>query len=153
LAEPKCWEFISWLRKIQELVSFELLQIKWYRLHFKFSEPLISIPSRCNRVDRLVTKHLSTQGRPNSRQGLGCFWCPNKTLTLPLGAFDILTIVENGLEMRKLWPSKQKVSRTQKKQITEHYKGWFSHIQIFLCMLVCYIRVQKWFIELKVTLL
>jgi hypothetical protein len=33
------------------------------------------------RVDGLVTKHLSSQGRPDPREGLCCFWCPNKTRT------------------------------------------------------------------------
>ncbi len=30
-------------------------------------------------VNRLVIEHLSTQGRPDPRKGLRCFWCPNKT--------------------------------------------------------------------------
>jgi len=31
------------------------------------------------RVNRPVTKHLSTQGRLDPRGGLHCFCCPNKT--------------------------------------------------------------------------
>ncbi len=31
-----------------------------------------------SRADELVIKHLSSQGRPNARGGLCCFWCPNQ---------------------------------------------------------------------------
>jgi hypothetical protein len=34
-------------------------------------------PSK-TRVDQLMIKHLSTQGRLDQRGGLHCFWCPNK---------------------------------------------------------------------------
>ncbi len=56
------------------------------------------------RVDWLVIEHLSAQVRLDPRGELCCFWCPNKTWTPPLGASDTITIVKNGLEMRKLWP-------------------------------------------------
>jgi len=64
------------------------------------------------RVDRSVIEHLSTQGKLDPRGGLCCFWCPNKTLTPPIGAFgalkihlkvfDALKIVKNRLQLRKL---------------------------------------------------
>jgi hypothetical protein len=69
-------------------------------------------------LDLPVTKHLSAQDWPDPRGGFCCFWCLNKTWTpSPLGAFDTLTIVKNGLEMRKFWPLKVKRSRTK---ITYH---------------------------------
>jgi len=49
-----------------------------------------------------VTEHLSIKGMPYPREGHRCFWCPNKTSTPPLGAFDALRTIENGLKMRKL---------------------------------------------------
>jgi hypothetical protein len=56
------------------------------------------------RVNWPVTKHLNGSGQAGSkgRAGLRCFCCPNKTWTPPLAASDTLTIVQNGLEMRKL---------------------------------------------------
>jgi hypothetical protein len=51
-----------------------------------------------------VIEHFSIQGRLNPRGTLCCFWCRNKTLNLSLCASHILTIIENGLEMRKLSP-------------------------------------------------
>jgi hypothetical protein len=64
------------------------------------------------RVDWPVTKQ---QGRLDPRGGLRCFWCPNKTGTSPVGASDTLTIVENGLEMRKLRPSRVNRVKNSKK--------------------------------------
>jgi hypothetical protein len=51
------------------------------------------------RVNRLVTEYLSTQGKPDQKGGLHCFWCSNQNWTPPLGASETLTIVKNGLEM------------------------------------------------------
>jgi hypothetical protein len=59
-----------------------------------------------------VTKQ---QGRLDPRGGVSCFWCPNKTGTSLVVAFDTLTIVENGLEMRKFWPSRVKGVKNSKK--------------------------------------
>jgi hypothetical protein len=72
-----------------------------------------------DRVDWLVTDHLSSQGRPDPRGGLFYFLFPNKTWTPPLGTSETLTIVWNRLEMRKLWAFKVKRSRTKK---TNHPK-------------------------------
>jgi hypothetical protein len=81
---------------------------------------------------------LSAQGRLDPRGKLCCLWCPKKTWTPPLGASETLTIVENRLETRKLWPLKVKGTKNSKKQIIEHYKGWFLNTQKNLCMLFCY---------------
>jgi len=54
------------------------------------------------RVNWPVTKHLNTQGRPDPRGELRCFWCPNKTWTLPIGTFGALKIVKNEIKMTKL---------------------------------------------------
>jgi len=94
--------------------------------------PLSPIGSSWNlwtihRVDELVIEHLITQGKLDPREGLHCFWCPNKTWIPLLGASDTQTIIGKGLEMRKLQPPKVKGGlRTQKKQTTEHYKDQFS---------------------------
>jgi hypothetical protein len=37
-----------------------------------------------NREERPVSEHLSTQGRPDTRGGLHCFWCPQKIEPLVL---------------------------------------------------------------------
>jgi hypothetical protein len=86
-----------------------------------------------------VIKHLSAQGRPDSRGGLHYFWCPNKTGTLPLGASDTLTIVKKELEMKKLQPLK--VQRVKKTQTIKHYKGWFQTPKTFLICCSVAIRV------------
>jgi hypothetical protein len=85
-----------------------------------------------------VTKHLSAQGRLDPSGGLCCFWFPNKTGTPPLWSSDILTIVKNELEMRKLQPLKIKGVKNSKKQTTKHYKGWFLNSQKLFCMLLYY---------------
>jgi len=51
-----------------------------------------------------VTEHLSAQGRPDTRGGLCCFWCPNNTRTPPIDASGVLKIIKNRIELRKLWP-------------------------------------------------
>ncbi len=87
-------------------------KIKYPPQHWNFLRCANStIPSR---VDLLVSEHWSAQARPDSRGGLPCFWCRNKTWTPYLGASNTLRIVENGLEMRKLWPPIVKGSKTQK---------------------------------------
>jgi len=53
-------------------------------------------------VNRLVTNHISDQGRPDPRGGLCCFWCPNKNWTLSIDASDALKIIKNEIELRKL---------------------------------------------------
>jgi hypothetical protein len=58
------------------------------------------------RVNQLVTEHLSVQGRPDPREGSAVSGVKKKNWTSPHGASDTLTIVENGLEIKKLWPPK-----------------------------------------------
>jgi hypothetical protein len=101
-----------------------------------------------------VTKHLNAQGRSDPRGGLSCFWCPNKTWTSPLEASHTLTVVESGLEMRKLGPLKIKRSRTHKKNkplnITK-VNSWTPKNFLLCCYVV--IRVQRWFLEFQMALL
>ncbi len=57
------------------------------------------------------------------------------------------------IKNEKVMPLKIKGSRSQKKQTTEHYKGWFSNIaKKKLCWSVA-IRVQRWVLEFQVALL
>ncbi len=89
-----------------------------------------SLPTR---VDWPVIEHLSVQGRPDPREELCCFWCPNRTWTPLLGASDTLIIVKNGLEMTKLWPPQSKGAQELKKPnlwtlqspVPEHSKNPF----------------------------
>jgi hypothetical protein len=90
----------------------------------------------CFRVDRPVTKQ---QGRLDPRGGLGCFWCPNKTGASLVDASNTLAIVENRLEMRKIWPSRiVKGVKNSRKQTIKHYKDWFPNVQKISCMFLCY---------------
>jgi hypothetical protein len=61
----------------------------------------------------------------------------------PLGASDILIIVENGLEIRKLWPLKIKRVKNSKKKTTEHYKSRFLNTQKIPCILFCCYESSK----------
>jgi hypothetical protein len=54
------------------------------------------------KVEQPMSNHLSAQGRLDPRGGLHCFWCPNKTWTLAIGASDALKIVKNELKFRKV---------------------------------------------------
>jgi hypothetical protein len=60
------------------------------------------------KVDWLVIEHLSAQGRSDSRGGLHCLWCPNKTWTLPLGTSDTLTIFKNEFKKKKVMAPQNK---------------------------------------------
>jgi hypothetical protein len=45
-------------------------------------------------------------------------------------------LVENGLEMRKLWPPKNKGGQEfKKKKVVEHYKGWFLNPYVVILLL------------------
>jgi hypothetical protein len=57
------------------------------------------------RVDRLVTEHLSAQGRPDPR-GVSVVSGVQTKLEHFTLTFDRLTIIKNGLKMRKLQPPK-----------------------------------------------
>jgi hypothetical protein len=106
-----------------------------------------------SRVDRPVIEHLSALGRSDPRGGLRCFLCSHKTWTPLLGASDTVTIVENGLEMWKLWPPKVKRVKISKIQIIKHCKASSQTFKnFFVCCFVA-IRVQRWFVEIWVTLL
>jgi hypothetical protein len=60
-----------------------------------------------------VIKHLSAQGRLDEGEGSIVSGVQTKLEPL-LSASDTLTIIQNGLEMRKLQPPKYKGSKTQK---------------------------------------
>ncbi len=53
-------------------------------------------------VNRLVTKHLSAQGRLNPRGGLHCFWYPNKASAPPIDAFGTLKPVKKWNRIEKV---------------------------------------------------
>jgi hypothetical protein len=86
----------------------------------KTYEHQFSVFSMCLvfRVDWPVIEHLKAQGRLDSSGGLCCFRCPNKTWTSSLGASNTLTIVENELKMKNLWP--QKIKRVKNSNKTNY---------------------------------
>jgi len=106
------------------LFGIELDYLVWSKNTTMFFHFLI-IEFDDSRVDQPVTKYLSAQGRLDSRRGLLCFWCPNKTWTPSPGTYNTLTIIINRLEMRKLQPRKIKGIKNSKKQTTKRYKGQF----------------------------
>ncbi len=97
-----------------------------------------------------MTKHLSAQGRLDPRGGLCCFWCPNKTWTPPpLGASGTLTIVENGLEMRKLRSPKVKGVKNSKNKPPNATKASFlTPKQFSVCCSVA-IRLPRWLVDFR----
>jgi hypothetical protein len=77
------------------------------------------------RLDWLVIEHLSAQAGWIQGESSFVSDVQTKLEPPPLGAYDIITIVKNGLEMRKLWPPQIKGGQELKKKqfITEQYKG------------------------------
>jgi len=77
-----------------------------------------------------VIEHLSSQGRPDRREGLCCFWCPNKTWIF-LDVSNTLKIVKNEMKLRKVLPlkvegvknSKKKHHQTLQRLVPEHTKN------------------------------
>jgi len=67
-----------------------------------------------SRVNRPVTKHLSTQGRPDPKGGLHSSLCSNKTSTPPIGPPDALKIIKKWIRFEKVMAPKVEGSRTQK---------------------------------------
>jgi hypothetical protein len=62
-------------------------------------------PFQRSRVDLHMTKHLSAQDRRDPRgEGFIVFGVQKKLEPLLLAHTDTLTIVKNGLNMRKFWP-------------------------------------------------
>jgi hypothetical protein len=98
-----------------------------------------------------MSDHLSTQGRPDPREGLD----PNKTWTFSIGTPCIWCIKnrQKWIRIEKVKPPKLKTSRTQKKQTTKHYKAHSKSLKKFLVCCSIVIRVLRWFVELKVVLL
>jgi hypothetical protein len=91
------------------------------------------------RTDRLLTEHLSTQGKPDPRGGLHS----NVQNNLTPFSFDTLTIVENGLEMRKLWPPKVKGVKNSKNKPPNIRKVSSRTPKKFLVCCSIAIRVQR----------
>jgi len=108
-----------------------------YLHHVERERILFCSSFRWGKVDRSVTEHLSAQLRSDPRGGLCCFWCPNKTWTPPHGASDTLTIIKNGLEIRKLLSPKVKRVKNSKRKASEHYNDQFPNTKKIPCMLLC----------------
>jgi hypothetical protein len=94
-----------------------------------------------------MSDHLNAQSKSDPRGGLCCFSCPNKTWTHPIGTYDTLKLVKNGLELKKLQPPKVKGVKNSKKQTTNHYKVKCWSPKTFLVCCCVAIRVQRWFVE------
>jgi hypothetical protein len=134
------WKFLLYPQKLENIFLFltkiYIQQIVWR-----------------NREDQSVIKHLNAQGKPDPRGGLHCFWCPNRSWTPPLYTFDTVIIIKVGLEMRKLWPLKVKVSKTQKNKPPNITKaGSWTLKKFFVCCSIA-IEVPASFLELHVTIL
>jgi hypothetical protein len=67
-----------------------------------------------------MSDHLSTQGRPDPRGGLRCFLCPNKTQNPLIGASNLLKIVKNILELKKVAGPPQSRGGQEPKKKTNH---------------------------------
>jgi len=89
-----------------------------------------------------VIEHLSAQVKPNPSGELCYFCCQNISCTPPLGTSDTLTIIKNGLEMRKM-ATKVKRVKNSNKQTTKHYKASSKTSQKFFGCCFVVIRVQK----------
>jgi len=91
------------------------------------------------KVEWPVSEHLSIQSKPNPRGKFRCFWCPKKTWMPPLGTFDVLKIVKNGLDMKLLWPPKVEGVKNSTKTNHQTLQSRFPNIQKNPCMLFfCY---------------
>jgi hypothetical protein len=102
------------------------------------------------RVDWLVTEHLSALGRQAGVEGRASLVLVSKQ---NLDTSDTLTIVENGLEIRKLWPHKVKGSRTQKNKPHNTTKAGSQTPKKFLVCCFVASRVQRLFVKFHVALL
>jgi hypothetical protein len=101
------------------LVSFKHYKFQVscpYKEYIRVSQSRLTNSWVQYRVNQLVTKHLSAQGRLDPRGGLHCFWYPNKTWTPSLDAFGTLKLVKNGIELKKLQPLKVQGVKTSKKK-------------------------------------
>jgi hypothetical protein len=80
------------------------------------------------------------------------YWSLNKTWTLPINASSALNIIKNEINLRKLWPLKVGGLRTQKnKPPNATNTGSQTPTKNFVCCSNA-IKVQRWFVELKVVL-
>jgi hypothetical protein len=121
---------------------FYLLALSSFQKKFITFLPLVP-----TRVEQPMSDHLSAQGRPDQRGGLHCFWSPNKTWTPLIRASDAQKIANAGLELKKLQPPKVEGSKTQKNKPSNTRKPDHPKTSLYVA-----IRVQRWFVKLKVTL-
>jgi hypothetical protein len=81
-----------------------------------------------------MIEHFGTQREARS-QGRAPLLLVSKQNLNPSSWHITLTILKNGLEMRKLKYLEVKRVKNSKKQTIEHYKDQFPNIQKILCML------------------
>ncbi len=88
------------------------------------------------KVEWPMSEHWSIQGKSNSRGKLRYFRCPKKTWMPPLGTFDALKIVKNGLDMKLLWLPKVEGVKNSTKTNHQTLQKRFSNTQKNPCMLI-----------------
>jgi hypothetical protein len=124
-----------------DLVSFKHYKFKVscpYKEYIRVSQSKLTNSWVQYRVNWLVTKHLSSQGRLDPRGGLHCFRYPNKPWTPPIDAFGTLKPVKNGIELKKLQPPKvQGVKNSTKKKSLNITKAGSQTPKKIPCMLLC----------------
>jgi len=92
--------------------------------------------SIANLINQLsCTSYAANVSKYNNQGRVLLILVSKQNLKAPLGASNIIRIIENGLEMRKLWSFKVKGVGNSKKTI-EHCKGRFLNTQKFPFMLV-----------------
>ncbi len=60
----------------------------------------------CIIVRRLMYEHLMVERRPNPKGGFYCWWCPKRSSSPSISAFDTPKMTKRKTSMRKLWPPK-----------------------------------------------
>jgi hypothetical protein len=93
-----------------------------------------------NRVDWLVDRIFQCLGQAGSKGEVSIVSGVQTKLEPLLLTHLTLTIVENGLKMRKLRPPKLKGAKNSRNQTTEHYKGGPEHLKNSLCVAI---KVQR----------
>jgi hypothetical protein len=99
--------------------------------------------SRTTWVERLVSKDLRAQGRPDPRGGFCCFWCPNETSTPSIDTSDTLKIVKNRLELRKFTTDQSRGGQELKTNRHRTFQSRLSNNQKILVRCSVAIRVER----------